>query len=72
MADVEVEVAVVVQVGKRRRGGVVARAGQAGALGDVLEGAIAAVAVERVGLQPGHEQVGVAVVIVVAHGTPRP
>ena len=47
VADVEVEVAVVVEVGEGRRGRPVARARQARARGDVLEGPVAAVAVER-------------------------
>ena len=68
MADVQVEVAVVVEIGEGRRGGLVAGAGQAGARGDVLEGPVAAIAVERVGLQAGDEQVGMPVVVVIAHG----
>ena len=42
--------------------------GQSRTRDDVLEGPIAAVAVERIGEQPGHEQVGMPVVIVIAHG----
>ena len=68
MADVEVEVAVVVEVGERRRGRVVAAARQARALRDVLEGSVAAVAVERVGHEPADEEIGPAVVVVVADG----
>ena len=44
MADVEVEIAVVVEVGERGGGGPVAIAGQAGPFGHVLERAIAPVA----------------------------
>ena len=68
VADVEVEVAVVVEVGKRRRGRIVAAARQARALRDVLEGSIALVPVERVGHEPADEEIGPAVVVVVPHG----
>ena len=59
MADVEVEVAVAVQVGEGRRGRPVAVAAQPGRVGDVLERAVAAVAIEGVGPPAGDEQVGV-------------
>ena len=68
VANVEVEVAVVVEVGKRRRGRMVAAARQARALRDVLEGSIALVAVERIGHEPADEEIGPAVVVVVPHG----
>ena len=67
MADIEVEVAVVVEIGKRRGCGSVASSGQSRTRGDVLEGSIAAIVVKRVGLQAGYKQVGMPVIIVVAH-----
>ena len=72
MADVEVEVAVVIEVreGGRSRPG--AGASQAPSFGDVLEGAVALVAVEGVSIPSGDEQVGVAVVVDVADGDPVP
>jgi len=45
MADVEVEVAVVVEIGERGRGGPIAVAPQAGAIGDVLEGPVSSIAI---------------------------
>ena len=68
VADVEVEVAVVVEVGERRRGRIVARPSSPARSRHVLERAVAAVAVERVGLQAGHEEVGMPVVVVIADG----
>ena len=68
VADVEVEVAVVVEVGKGGRGRPVAIAPQAGPIGDVLERPVAAVAIERVGSPAGDEEVGMAVVVDVADG----
>ena len=67
MADIKIEVAIVIQVGKRRRRRVVAHAREPGTLGHVFEGAIAAVPVERVGREPADEEIGMAVVIVVAN-----
>ena len=69
MADVEVEVAVAVEVGEGRRGRPVAVAAQA-RVGSVTSSkrAVAPVAVEGVGPPAGDEQVGVAVVVVVADG----
>src|SRR5262249_11230907 len=70
MADVEVEVAIVVEVGKCGRGRPVAVAPQAGRDRRVLEGPIAAAAIKRVGPPAGDDQFGIAVVGVVAHGSP--
>ena len=67
MADVEVQVAVVVQVGEGRRGRPVAVAPQAGRGRHVLERAVAPVMIEGIRPPAGDEQVGAAVVIVVAH-----
>ena len=72
VANVEVEVAVVVEVGKGRRGRVVAAACQARALRDIVERSIALIAVERVGHEPADEEIGPAVVVVVAHGDAWP
>ena len=68
MADVQVEVAVAVEVGERGGGRPVAVAAEAGGVRGVLEGAVAAVAVKGVGPPAGDEQVGVAVVVDVADG----
>ena len=68
VADVEVEVAVAVEVGECRRGGPVAVAAQAPSLGDVLEGAIAPVAVEGIATPACDEEVGSSVVVDVANG----
>ena len=70
VADVEVEVAVVVQVGPGRRGRPVAVAAQPRTRRDVLEPALAEVVVEGIGPPSGDEQVGAAVVVVVADGDP--
>ena len=51
VADVKIEVPVVVQIGEGRRSGSIAHARQARALRDVFKRAVAPVAVERVGLR---------------------
>ena len=63
VANVEIEVAVAVEVGegRRRRPVAIARPGRRG--GDVLERAVALVAVERIRLPASDEQVGMAVVV---------
>ena len=66
VADVQVEVAVVVEVGEGRRRRPVAVAGQTRSLRDVLESPVPAIAIQGIGSPPGHEEVGVAVVVVVA------
>ena len=68
VADIEVEVAVVVEVGPGRRGRPVAVAAEPGLRGGVLEPAVAVVVIEGVGPPAGDEEVGAAVVVVVAHG----
>ena len=68
MADIEVEVAVVVEVGPCRGGRPVAIAPQSGSRGGVLEAAVAQVVIEGIGPPAGDEEVGTAVVIVVADG----
>ena len=72
VADIEVEVAVVVQVGPGRRRRPVAVAAEPGTRGDVLEAAVAEVVVEGIGPPSGDEEVGAAVVVVVADGDPVP
>ena len=67
VADVEVEVAVAVEIGEGRRGRPVAIAAQSGALGGVLERAVAPVVKQGIRPEAGDEQVGAAVVVVVAH-----
>jgi hypothetical protein len=68
MADVEVEVAVAVQVGQCRRAGPIAPAAQPTRIRRVLEGAVAAVPVEGIRSPTSDEHVGVAVPVDVAHG----
>ena len=68
MADVQVEVAVAVEVGPGRRCRPVAIAAQAGLRGHVLERSVAPVAEQGVRPPPRDEQVGMAVVVVVADG----
>ena len=66
MADIQVEVAVVVQVGEGGRGRPVAVPSQAGRDRHVLERAVAPVAIQGVRPPSGDEQIGMAVVVVVA------
>ena len=68
MADVEIQVAVVVQVGEGRRGRPVAIAPQPGRGRHILERAVPAVMVKGIRPPAGDEEVGAAIVIVVAHG----
>ena len=70
VADVEVEVAVVVQIGERGRGGPVAIAPETGAIRDILERPVPSVAVKGVRPPAGDEEVGTAVVVEVADGDP--
>src|SRR5207247_1082813 len=60
------EVTVIVQVGEGRRGWPVPIAAQAGVLRGVFERPITAVMVKRIGPPSGNEQIGMAVVVVVA------
>ena len=66
MTDIEVEVAIAVEVGPSRRGGPVAVAAQAGAGSRILERSVATIVQKSVRLPTGDEQVGMAVVVVVA------
>ncbi len=72
VADVEVEVAVVVQVGEGGRCRPVSAATQTDGFGDVLEGAVLTVPVEGIPAPAGHEEVRSAVVVEVAHGDTMP
>ena len=68
MADIEVEVAIVVEVGPCRGRWPVAIAPQSGSGGGVFEAARAQVVIEGIRPPAGDEEVGTAVVIVVADG----
>ena len=68
VADIEVEVAVVVEVGPGRRRGPVAVAPEPRLRRGVLEPAPAQIAIQGIGPPSGDEEVGPAVVVVVAHG----
>ncbi len=68
MTNIQVEVAVSIQVGERRRSRVVAAAGQPGVLGHVGKGAVAVVAVQRIRAQAADKHVGATVAVVVANG----
>src|SRR5262249_52764373 len=66
VADVEVEVAVAVQVGERGRGRPIPVATPARRVGHVPERAVTLVAIEGVGAPAGDEEVGTAVVVIIA------
>ncbi len=68
MANIKVEIAVVVEIGEGRRGRPVAITGKTGLLGDVFERAVAAVAIKRIRPKACDEQVGMAVVVIISHG----
>ena len=68
VADIQIEVAVAVEVGEGGRGRPVARTAQSGAIGRVLERAVAPVVQQEIRPEPRDEQVGPAVVVVVAGG----
>ena len=72
VADIEVQIAIVVQVGPGCRRGPIPVAAQAGARGDVLEAAVAQVVIKGIGPPSRDEKVGAAVVVKVAHGDPEP
>ena len=63
VADVQVEVAVAIQVGERRRSRPVAIAGKPGLLGDVFKSPVALVAIEGIAAPARHEEVGPSVVV---------
>ena len=68
MADIQVEVAVAVEIGEGRRGRPVAITAQPGAVGRVRERAVSLVVEQDVRPEPGDEQVGAAVAVVIAGG----
>ncbi len=68
MADVQVKVAVAVEVAEGGRGRPVAVPAQPVALGGVLERPVPPVAIQGIAAPSGHEQVGMAVVVDVPHG----
>ena len=72
VTHVEIEVPVGVDVEKRDPGSHAVAVSHACSLGDVGEGAVSVVPVEDVGPEVVHVEVGVAVVIVIAHGDAEP
>ena len=70
VADIEVEVAVIVEVGPCRRCRPIAIAAEPRAGRHVLEPALSEVVIKGVGPPSGDEEVGPAVVVEVAHGDP--
>ena len=72
MTDIEVKVAVPVEVGPCRRGRPVAVAAQARAGRDVSNRPVSQVVIEGVGAPAGDEDIGPAIVVVIAHGDPVP
>src|SRR6202034_2854575 len=70
VANVEVEVAVVVEIGERGRGWPVAIAPETRTIRDVLEGSITMIPVKSIRSPAGNEEVGVPVVVEVADGHP--
>src|ERR1700722_600684 len=70
MADIEVEVAVVVEVGPCGGSGPITIAPQSGGGGGVFKAALAGVVIEGVGPPARDKKVGSAVVIVVTDGDP--
>ena len=66
LADIQVEISVPVQVGEGGRGRPAAVSAQAGGLGPVFKRPVAPVAIQGVGAEAGDEEVGPAVVIIVA------
>ena len=66
MTNVKVEVAVAVEVGEGSRSWPVSITIQSGPSRRVLEGAVTTVVVQGVGPPSGHEEVGMAVVVIVA------
>ena len=66
VADVQIEVPVVIEVGEGGRGGPIAVARQTRPLRDVLESPVPSIAIQGIGSPPGHEEIGMAVVVVIA------
>ena len=66
MADVQVEVAIIIEVGEGGRGRPIAVARQTHPLRDILESPVPSIAIQGIGSPPGHEEIGVAVVVVIA------
>ena len=63
MTNIEVEITVVIQVGKCGGGGPVAITAQAGTLGDVFEGSVTTIAVQDIAPPSCEEQIAMAVVV---------
>ena len=68
VTDIEIEIAIAVQIGERGRSRPVAIAAQAYSGCDVLERSVAFVAIERVRMPAGDEEVGPAVIVIVGDG----
>ncbi len=67
----EVQIAAALDIQKARPGADLAGAGHAGLLGHRGKRAVAVVAVQHMGAKVGNEQVGPAIIVVVAHGNPQ-
>src|SRR3954451_8354017 len=67
VTDVEVEVAVTVEVGEGRRGRPIAAASQSSLLGDIFEGAVAPVAIQGIRSPSRDEQIRMSIVVDFAH-----
>ena len=72
LANVEVEIAVAVEIGEDGRRGPAAIASQARFLGQIFECAVATIVVEGVGVPASHEQVRLTVVVEIADGHAMP
>src|SRR3954447_21302896 len=72
VADIEVYIAIVVQVGPGRRARPISVAAKTGARGDILESAVAQVVIKGIAPPPRDEDVGATVIVKVTHGGPEP
>ena len=72
VTDIQVEVAVIVNIGKRRRGRPVAVATKSRGRGHVFERRIASVVIKGVRAPAGHKEVGMSVVVVISYGNTVP
>ena len=68
VADVQVEVAVVIEVGESGRCRPIAVARQARRPRHILESPVPSIAIQAIGSPPGQKEVGMAVVVVIADG----
>ena len=70
MTDKKVKIAVAVEVGKSSRCRPVAMAAQAATLGDIVKRTVTLVMIKRVRAPAGDKEVGVPIVVIIAHGNP--